>query len=379
MRPSYRALIVVCFAAIAALFSVFMAGPSESGERTAIGPDPRQHEKTVSKGIAFLLSAQAADGSWSRQSGPAVTALAASALMRHGRTPSDPAVAKALKYLEGFVQPTGGIHHPESMYRNYETCLAVMCFQAANGDGRYSKELKRAEKFLKELQWDEGEGHDRSSFHHGGQGYGKHRRPDLSNTQFFLDTLRELGNGPEDQHVQKALLFVSRCQNLETEHNTTPFSAKVGDGGFYYTPADGGTSQADEGRLPGGGLRSYASMTYAGLKSMIYAGVKPDDPRVKAAVQWISKNYDLKSNPGLGDAGLYYYYHTFAKALHALGHDTFRDARGKKHDWRQELTEELARRQQADGSWVNENKRWLEGDAQLTTAYSLLALSYCRR
>ena len=25
-------------------------------------------------------------------------------------------------------------------------------------------------------------------------------------------------------------------------------------------------------------------MTYAGLKSMIYAGVKADDPRVKAAV-----------------------------------------------------------------------------------------------
>jgi squalene-hopene/tetraprenyl-beta-curcumene cyclase len=52
-------------------------------------------------------------------------------------------------------------------------------------------------------------------------------------------------------------------------------------------------------------LRSYASMTYAGLKSMIYAGLTPDDPRVKAAVAWLAKNYTLESNPGLGDAGLY--------------------------------------------------------------------------
>ena len=36
--------------------------------------------------------------------------------------------------------------------------------------------------------------------------------------------------------MQRALVFVSRCQNLETEHNTTPFAAKNPDGGFYYTP-----------------------------------------------------------------------------------------------------------------------------------------------
>ena len=31
-----------------------------------------------------------------------------------------------------------------------------------------------------------------------------------------------------------------------------------------------------------------------------------------------------------------------------------------------------------DGAWVNGNARWLEGDANLVTAYGLLALSYCR-
>ena len=119
-------------------------------------------------------------------------------------------------------------------------------------------------------------------------------------------------------------------------------------------------------------------MTYAGLKSMIYAGLKPDDQRVQAAAKWIRRFYMLKENPGIGNSGLYYYYHTFAKALDALGEDRITDRDGVIHDWRRELVAELARRQQADGSWVNENDRWLEGDPTLVTGYALLALSYCQ-
>ena len=156
----------------------------------------------------------------------------------------------------------------------------------------------------------------------------------------MIDALKEAGNGPDDEAMKKALVFVSRCQNLESEYNTTPVAAKNPDGGFYYTPADGGESEAD--KLPNGGLRSYASMTYSGLKSMIYCGVKADDPRVKAATKWIQENYDLKTNPGIGPDGLYYYYHVFAKALAAMGSDTLHDAKGVKHDWRKELVDELA-------------------------------------
>ncbi len=169
--------------------------------------------------------------------------------------------------------------------------------------------------------------------------------------------------------MKQALIFVSRCQNLETPHNTTPFAAKNPDGGFYYTAAGGGSSLA--GKTPEGGLRSYGSMTYAGLKSMIYAGVKADDPRVKAAFEWIQKHYALADNPGMGDAGLYYYYHTFAKALDAMKVGELSDAAGAKHDWRRELREELVKRQQPDGSWVNKNARWMEGDPNLVTGYAL--------
>src|SRR6185436_16813834 len=120
------------------------------------------------------------------------------------------------------------------------------------------------------------------------------------------------GNAAEDKSVQNALIFVSRCQNLESPHNTTPFAAKINDGGFYYTPVPG---KDDE--TVNGGLRSYGAMSYAGLKSLVFAGVKPDDVRVKAVVKWIGKNYDVTSHPGQGQAGVYYYYNTFAKALDA--------------------------------------------------------------
>ena len=39
-------------------------------------------------------------------------------------------------------------------------------------------------------------------------------------------------------------------------------------------------------------------MTYAGLKSFLYAGVSKDDPRVKAAVEWVRKHYTVTENPG---------------------------------------------------------------------------------
>jgi squalene-hopene/tetraprenyl-beta-curcumene cyclase len=330
----------------------------------------------VERGIAFLAGAQDEDGSYSSFAGTGITSLITTALLRHGRGPSDPQIARSLKYLQTQVKRDGGIYQKGSLYRNYETCLAILCFSAANRDGSYDEILKRAEAFIKDIQWDGGEGHDPSSTSYGGAGYGKHNRPDLSNTTFLIAALKTVGNGPDDPAMQRALAFVSRCQNLETEHNETKFATKNPDGGFYYTIAAGGSSQA--GETASGGLRSYGSMTYAGLKSMIYAGVGPEDPRVKAAFQWAQQHYSLDENPGMGDSGLYYYFHTFAKALDAIGEDVIVDNQGNQHDWRQELIGELARRQQADGSWINSNLRWFEDNPNLVTGYVLLTLSYCR-
>jgi squalene-hopene/tetraprenyl-beta-curcumene cyclase len=184
----------------------------------------------------------------------------------------------------------------------------------------------------------------------------------------------------DDPALKKALLFVSRCQNLKSEFNDRPWAGKINDGSFIYSAAGGGqTKTSDDPNAP---LTGYGSMTYAGIKSMIYCGVGKDDPRYKKAVEWISQNYTLDANPGmppqLATRGLYYYYHTLAKTLAVMGVDEFTDAAGKTHNWRADLIAALAKRQKPDGSWVNETDRWMEGDPDLVTGYCLMALSHAR-
>ena len=342
----------------------------------------KQYQQMVDKAIAFLgTKGQAEDGSFNAQAGPAVTALVTVGILRQGRSPEDPVVAKALKYIEKFVREDGGVYTEGTHNKNYETCIAIVCFQEANRNGKYNALLAKADKYVKTNQW--GATHEReadpSDVKYGGTGYGRtNDRPDLSNTSFFMDAMKAAGTAADDEAMKRALVFVSRCQNLEGPHNTTPFAKKLNDGGFYYTPAAGGNSQAGNDEATGG-LRSYGSMTYAGLKSMIYAGLKPDDPRMQAAITWLKKHYDVNNNPGLGNQGLYYYYQTFGKALAALGQDTFVDEGGTSHDWRKDLIDALAKRQKADGSWSNENQRWMESDSNLATGYALLALSYCKK
>lgn len=356
------------------LLSVCSLWPQASFAQTK--PDAERIKAAVARGVVFLKTTQAEDGSWTSPTSLGVTGLVTYSLLTNGVPVEDASVIAALKNIESRIQPDGGIYHPDSTHKNYETAIVLQALVAANKDGRYQKTIDNAVKFIKDLQWDEKENATRENPNFGGAGYGRHARPDLSNTAFFLDALKAAGASSNDPAVQDALVFVSRCQNLPGPHNDTPFADKLGDGGFYYTPSAGGSSPA--GDTPEGGLRSYGSMTYAGLKSMIYAGLTEDDPRVKAAEDWLRKFYSLDENPGMGQQGLFYYYQTIAKTMDALGQDEFADAGGAKHLWREELATQLLKRQKPNGSWINQTPRWMEGDPNLVTAYSLITLSHCR-
>lgn len=358
------------------ILSTGLSDAIESNARTSKVENLRR--SVVDRAFAFMSNeGQSARGTFSEEVGPGVTALALTGALRNGRGTDDPMVAEGLKALEGFIKPDGGIYG-NGRLRNYETCVAMVCLSEANKNGQYNETLKRAKAFVTGLQFGDAK-RDESDPWYGGVGYGGEGRPDLSNTAYLIEALRSLETGPDDSSIQAALQFVSRCQNLQSVHNETQFADKVNDGGFYYeiptTKIDPSTSQ--ERFTPNGGLRSYGSMGYAGLKSMIFAGLTPEDPRVKAALKWITDHYDIESNPGMGSAGLYYYYHTFAAALATAGVDKLRDADGVEHDWRADLVNELAKQQAEDGSWSNENQRWFENDKNLATAFALMALSYC--
>jgi squalene-hopene/tetraprenyl-beta-curcumene cyclase len=349
----------------------------------AAGPPAEEWDAVVGKAVDFLKSTQEPGGGWSTQRSPGVSGLAVTALLRTGKlTADDKPVADGLRYIESLVNPQAkhiAGRDAKVQLQNYVTSVNVMALVAANRADRYRGVIGDAVEFLKKLQWDEGEGKQPADDFFGGAGYDSKSRPDLSNTQFFLDALKDAGVPSDDPHVKNALVFVSRCQNLKGEHNDRPWAGKINDGGFIYTAAGGGETKAEN---PEGLLLSYGSMSYAGIKSMIYCGVSKDDPRMVKAMEWIRKHYTVDYNPGMpkqqAERGLYYYYHTMAKCLDAMGVDTFEDAAGRKHDWRAEITSALAKRQKPNGSWVNENDRWMEGDPNLVTSYALLTLSYCK-
>ncbi|HCE46761.1 MAG TPA: hypothetical protein DET40_24705 [Lentisphaeria bacterium] len=116
-------------------------------------------------------------------------------------------------------------------------------------------------------------------------------------------------------------------------------------------------------------------MTYAGLKSMIYAKLKKDDPRVKAVAEWASKNYTLDENPGMGLAGHYYYMVAFAKAHAVLGEEIVETPDKQKHQWRTDLIKKLISLQQDKGEWYNDKHgRYMESIPELVTSYSLISM-----
>ncbi len=373
------------YATPALLLAGFLAVTS-GAEPTAKGAaDPKQWDDTVDKAVAYFRKTQAADGTWGGKQSMGVTGLALTALLKSGKVAvNDPASEKALKYIESLINPKAGHiagKDPRAQLQNYVTSINVLALTTANRDS-YKAVISDATKFLRNLQWDEGEGKTPKDDFYGGAGYDSKSRPDLSNTQLFLDALAAAGVPKDDPAFKKAAIFVSRCQNIKGEKNDQPWADKLNDGSFIYSPAAGGATKTQDEPSADGGLPGYGSMTYAGVKSLIYCGVGKDDPRVKKAFEWIKKNYTLDINPGMPEVrkhwGLYYYYHTMAKCLDVMGVDEIVDATGKKHNWRAELTAALAARQRPDGSWVNDQDKWMEGDPQLVSAYALLTLSYCK-
>lgn len=369
------------FAAAAVLAGVVALLPAGRSQDKA-APDAKA---LAAKAAEFLKKAQNENGSWSKEpAGRGVTGIVVTGLLRTGTKPGDAPAAKGIKYIESLVNEKEGHiagSSEKAQWINYTTSINVLALSAAGSDS-YKKVIASAAKYLKEYQWDEARGKKDDSDYYGGAGYaGDKSRPDLSNTAFFLEALKEAGVSKDDPAFKKALVFVGRCQNFDSEFNKAPWAKKTNDGSFVYTGANGGENRHSADTKTD--MAGYGSMTYAGTKSMIYCGLGKDDPRVKKALEWIGNNYTLDANPGMPEAaktkGLYYYYHTFAKCMNALGEDTFTDAKGVKHDWRADLLAALAKRQKEDGSWVNDNAGWMETDANLDTGYALMALSYCQK
>ncbi|MCA9558074.1 MAG: terpene cyclase/mutase family protein [Myxococcales bacterium] len=315
----------------------------------------------VDKGIAFLQKQQSDNGSYSHHVGLTSMALIAYATSyHHYEEESGSFVGLALNWLTAQQRPDGSISGETTP--TYNTALAILAINDLTKTG-YRKFVTAGQKYLATGVRDEGEGVEKSDKYFGGMGYDHKGRSDLSNLHFGLEALRDTDYDPDSEIWAKAQLFVSRCQN-RSESNDQPWAGD--DGGFTYRP--GGSSS--------GNTDSYGAMTFAGLKSLMFTRAKKDDPRVKAAWSWIQKHYGFNDHPGHGTTAYYYYLETAASALHAYGERYVVDARGRKHDWAADLAARLVSLQKPDGSWVNDNVEYWEGNKLLVTARAVIALNH---
>lgn len=345
-------------------------------------------QSALTKGLSWLVARQADSGAFSNPQFPGLSGLALWAVAAANDPQYQTVVQKGSDFILSKVQPDGGIYTPIEGRKGgslgtYNTAICLTAL-AATGRDDITRVVLNARAFLAASQQ---MGDD---VFKGGFGYDKQtRRPyaDLTNTHFVLEAmhrtqhfedLRPAGEKKVDIDWQAALEFAERLQNkADTGENA---------GGFIYSPSDAkaGTEKIQTAsQAPGVTnttssvvLRSYGSITYAGLLALVYCRVDRSDPRVQSALQWASNHWSLEENPGMQDQGLYFFYNVMSRSLTAAGLDAIPRQSGNAIPWAQEMTSKVISLQHEDGKWVNRNGRFWENDPVLATAYSLLALEF---
>ena len=375
----------VCKLCITWLLSTPLAFAQESLELSFAN----EVQHAIDRGLQWLEKNQQPDGYWSTRDHPAVTALALVAFKgdpkQRYKTSEPEWMRRAYKYVLSCARLDGGIHNSNLV--TYNTSIAMLALLAAEKP-EYDPTILKARRFLIGLQKDfDGKGTNDNVFD-GGIGYGtKYEHSDMGNTLQALEALyysrhlasKDSASKEPDLNWEAAIHFLQNCQNLPSVNKQAWVSDDPKDrGGFVYYPGHsmaGGTTNKS-GRVA---LRSYGSISYGGLLSYIYAQLRKEDPRVVAVFNWLRSNYTLDENPGMGPQGLYYYFHTMAKALNTYGVAKLQLADGRVVNWRKDLAMRLINLQQRDGSWANENNRWWEKDPALVTAYAVLTLEIITR
>ena len=356
-------------------------------------------ERAIAKGASYLESQQNQEtGSWSDPTLPALTALPISAIM--GNPKRDPeatlpsSAEKGYEFLLSNVKVDGGIYGKG--LATYNTSLSMMAL-AQSGQEEHLPVIAKARRLLINQQQDFDKPGEVDNMFDGGIGYGgTYAHSDLSNTHFAMEALyysqKVLADTEYDESSEfeldwdAAIEFVSLVQNSEStvDRLGEAFALRDDDdGGFVYFPAN---TKSDQIKIKGEdgkertALRSYGSMSYAGLLAFIYADMDRDDPRITSVMRWLQNNYTLEENPGMDSQGLFYYFHTMSKALAITGTKHLVTPEGNEINWKQDLALRVMSLQQPDGSWVNEeSNRWMEDDTAMVTAYGMLTLQHIYR
>lgn len=307
----------------------------------------RRDSSPAGRAAQWLWSQQADDGGWHSKtygllrSGQSLTPFVLDALLS---VPHDqPGVDKAFEFLKR------NFNVEAVDYPNYAAGLA------ARVAGRLKRDVPAWVDYLRGQQFTEENGWMRDNPAYGAWGMGGEKRTppdaghvDLAMTRYVIEGLAASGIAASDPAMQKALVYLDRCQNP--------------DGGFFFSTVNLDTNKAGEAS---GKYRSYGTTTCDGLIAMRAAGVPANDPRIERARAWLKKNHLEERAPGFDieparmgwSEGLRFYY--AAAITRAMP----------------ELTVILPA-QRSDGSFANTNKLVKEDDPLLATAFAVRVLCH---
>ncbi len=330
----------------------------------------------LGRAAGYLLAEQARDGSWSAH--PGITAMCLLALLHSPdmeREEVGQAIAGAAAFVAARVRADGSISRIPGDLDIYSTAGVLLALSSLDADDHRDQVLRLQDRLIAS-QLPTGPGYGGLGFRYATATY-----PDISNTHWALEALHVARQSPrpEDDLKQAQLQQLWRVAkkviaSCQVPGDTEGFAAEDR-GGFTYYPLD--VTVGDDQQRHGELLQHepvWGSLTYGAVKSLMYAGMEPDDSTLQAAREWLLRHFSITENPGLGEGGLYYYYYMLVSTHKLLKDDTIELPDGSRLNWRRAVINQLLSRQKGQGEWRNVRPLWMEDNPHLTTAYAMLAL-----
>ncbi|MEO7651149.1 MAG: prenyltransferase/squalene oxidase repeat-containing protein, partial [Bryobacteraceae bacterium] len=208
-------------------------------------------------------------------------------------------------------------------------------------------------QYLRSQQFTEAHGWKREDAAYGAWGMGgveltppNAGHVDISMTRHVLEAFAVAGAKADDPALQRAAVFLDRCQNDY--------------GGFYFSTVVLDANKAGETAK---GYRSYGTATADGILASLAIGRGRDHAHVKTALAWLTNRHSKTGATGFsGDAykrwplGLRFYYAAASHAAEASLHSS------------------LTADQRPDGSWSNPESLVKEDDPLIATTFAIMSL-----
>ena len=293
---------------VVALAPALHAAPAPADKKDDVKMSEPARKAAV-KGLAWLITKQNADGSWSESRyphNPAITSFALLAFLSQGHLPDQgiygKEIAKASRYLVSCARPDGYLIGTRggNMYSHGMATLALAELYGLTSDKEIKPVLKKAIDLIVT-------GQNRQ----GGWRYSpRSGDSDISVTIMQVMALRAAKNAGihvRDETLKNAIAYIKKCY-------------RPSEGGFAYQP----------GQNPG------FARTAAGVCILQLTG-EYKAKEIDKAVEYLEKNFDAREH--------FWYGHYYAShAMHQVGGKQWRA-------WYDRMLRRFLPLQQNDGSW----------------------------